>query len=106
MHSSLLELCFQCIAPHKTAKGIFSDGQGILVGSLDNTQGTWELKSVVVLSNAQLFTRGLLIYNRVREVPLYIPQGYMKGRLIYRRYVEEPCESRDVMRTSNDGSYA
>ena len=27
------------------------------------TQGTWELKSVVVLSNAQPFTRGLLIYN-------------------------------------------
>ena len=46
-------------------------------------QVTWELKLVVVLSNAQPFTRGLLIYNRVREVPLDIPQGYVKGRSIY-----------------------
>ena len=53
-------------------------------------QGTWELKSVVVLSNAQPFTRGLPIYNRVCELPLYIPQGYVKGHLIYQRYVEEP----------------
>ena len=63
-------------------------------------QGTWELISVVVLSNAQPFTRGLPIYNRVREVPFYIPQGYMKGHSIYRRYVEEPCESQDVMQTN------
>ena len=69
-------------------------------------QGMWELKSVVVLSNAQPFTMGLPIYNRVREVPFYIPRGYMKGRLIYRRYVEEPRESRNVMLTNNDSSYA
>ena len=70
------------------------------------TQGTWELKSVVVLSNAQLFTRGLPIYNRVHEVPFYIPQGYVKGHSIYQRYVEESRESQDVVRTSNDNSYA
>ena len=62
--------------------------------------GTGELKLVVVLSNAQPFTRGLLIYNRVREVPFYIPQGYVKGRSIYRWYVEEPCESRVVVQTN------
>ena len=59
--------------------------------------GIWELKSVVVLSNAQPFIRGLPIYNRVREVPFYIPQGYVKGRSIYRRYVEESCESQVVV---------
>ena len=69
-------------------------------------QGTWELKLVVVLSNAQPSTSGLPIYNRVREAPFYIPQGYVKGRSIYRRYVEELHESRDVVRTSNDSSYA
>ena len=47
------------------------------------TLGTGELNSVVVLSNAQMYERGLLIYNRVREVPFYIPQGYVKGRSIY-----------------------
>ena len=70
------------------------------------TQGMWELKSVVVLCNAQPFTRGLPIYNRVHEVPFYIPQGYVKDRLIYRRYVEEPHESQVVVRTNNDSSYA
>ena len=68
-------------------------------------QGTWEIKLVVVLSNAQPFTRGLPIYNRVHEVLFYIPQGYMKGRSIYRRYVEEPRESWDVMLTNNDSTY-
>ena len=47
------------------------------------TQGMLELQSVVVLSNAQPFERGPPIYNQVREVPLYIPQGYVKGRSIY-----------------------
>ena len=60
------------------------------------TLGTGELKSVVVLSNAQPSTRGLLIYNRVHEVPFYIPQEYVKGHSIYRRYVEEPLKSQDV----------
>ena len=69
------------------------------------TLGMWELKSVVVLSNAQPFTRGLSIYNRVREVPFYIPQGYMKGRSIYWWYVEEPHESQVAMQVGNDRSY-
>ena len=69
------------------------------------TQGTWELKSVVVLSNAQPFTRDLPIYNRVREVPFYIPQGYVEVHSIYRRYVEEPHESWDVVPKNNDSSY-
>ena len=47
-------------------------------------QVTWELKSVLVLSNAQLFDRSLPIYYRVHEVPFYTPQGYVKSRLIYR----------------------
>ena len=46
-------------------------------------KGMWELKSIVVFSNAQPFERGPLIYNRVHEVPFDIPQGYMKGRSIY-----------------------
>ena len=62
--------------------------------------GIGELKLVVVLSNAQPFTRGLLIYNQVREVPLYIPQGYVKGCSIYRWYVEEPRESQVVVQTN------
>ena len=69
------------------------------------TQGTWELKSVVVLSKAQPFTRGLLIDNRVCEVPFYIPKGYVKGRSIYRRYMDKPRESWVVVRTNNDNSY-
>ena len=48
------------------------------------------------MSNAQPFTRGLLIYNRVREVPFDIPQGYVKGHSIYRRYMEELRKSLDV----------
>ena len=63
-------------------------------------QGMWELKFVVVISNAQSFTRGLPIYNRVREVPFYIPQGYVKGRSIYRQYVEELRESQVVVETN------
>ena len=47
------------------------------------TQGTCDLKSVLVMSNAQPYERGLSIYNLVREVPLYIPQGYVKVRSIY-----------------------
>ena len=69
-------------------------------------QGMWELKSVVVLSNAQPFTRGLATYNRIPEVPFYIPQGYVKGNSIYRRYVEKPRESWDVVQMSNNSSYA
>ena len=59
--------------------------------------GMRELKLVVVFSNAQPFTSGLPIYNRVHEVPFYIPQGYMKGCSIYRQYVEEPHESQVVV---------
>ena len=47
------------------------------------TQGMWELKSMLVLSDAQPFERGSPIYNRVREVPFDIPQGYVKGCSIY-----------------------
>ena len=54
------------------------------------TQDTRELKSVLVLSNAQPFKRVPPIYNREREVPFYIPQGYVKIRLIYEWYMEEP----------------
>ena len=79
---------------------------GYRSGVSQYTQGMWELKLVVVLSNAQTSTRGLLIYNQVHELPFYIPQGYVKGCSIYRRYMEEPRESRDVVRMSNDGSYA
>ena len=69
-------------------------------------QGMWELHSVVVLSNAQPSERGLPIYNRVDEVPFYIPQGYMKGHLIYRWYMKVLHDSRDVVQTSNNSSYA
>ena len=47
--------------------------------------GMWELKSIVVLSNAQPFERGLPIYSR---------------------YVEEPHNPGVVALTSNDSSYA
>ena len=67
--------------------------------------GTGELKSVVVLSNAQLFTRGLPIYNWVHEVPFTIPQGYVKGCSIYRWYVEEPRNYWVVVQPNNDISY-
>ena len=61
------------------------------------TQGTWDLKTILVLSNAQPFKRGLLIYNGVRELPFYIPQGYMRGRYIYQWYMEEPHIPWDVV---------
>ena len=70
------------------------------------TQDPWELKSVVVLSNAQPSTRVLLIYYRLREVPFYIPQGYMKGRLIYQWYTEEMHDPQAAMQVINDNSYA
>ena len=59
------------------------------------TQGTWEIKSVLVLYNAQSFERGPPIYNQVHEVPFYIPQGYVKGHSIYPQYMEEPHKPRD-----------
>ena len=83
--------------PHRTGQKDNSDGLRIPKRVSRYTQGMWELKLVVVLSNAQPFTRGLPIYNRVHEVSFYIPQGYVKVCSIYRRYVEEPRESRDVM---------
>ena len=61
------------------------------------TQGTWEIKSILVLSNVQLYERGVPIYNRVYEVPFYIPQGYVKGHLIYQWYVEEPHHPWDTV---------
>ena len=60
-----------------------SDGLKIPKSVSQYMQGMWELKLVVVLSKAQPFTRSLPIYNEVCEVPLYIPQGYVKGCLIY-----------------------
>ena len=62
------------------------------------TLGMGELNYVVVLSSAQLYEMGLLMYNRVHEVPFYIPQGYVKGHSIYWRYVEESRSPRNVVR--------
>ena len=62
-----------------------SDGLHIPKNVSRYSQGTWELKSVVVLSNAQPFKRGLPTYCWVREVPFYIPQGYVKDHLIYQQ---------------------
>ena len=69
------------------------------------TQGTWEIHSIVVLYNAQSFTRGLSIYNWVREVPFDIPQGYVKGCSIYQWYMEEPHNPWDAVQEINDSSY-
>ena len=68
---------------HRTGQKDNSDGLRIPKRVSRYTLGAWELKSVVVFSNAQPFTRGLPIYNQVREVPFYIPRGYMKVRSIY-----------------------
>ena len=59
---------------------------------------------MLVLSNAQPFKRGLSIYNQVREVPFNIPQGYVKGYLIYQRYMEEPHNPWDVVQENNENS--
>ena len=91
--------------PHKTGQKDKSDGLRIPKGVSRYTLGTWELKSVVFFSNAQPFERLPPIYNRVCEVPLDIPQGYVKGHSIYRRYVEEPHRSRVVVQEINDSSY-
>ena len=69
------------------------------------TQGTWDLKSILVLSNAQLFKRVLPVYNRVHEIPFDIPQGYVKGCSIYQQYEEEPHSPRDAVQTNNNNSY-
>ena len=69
--------------PHKTGQKDNSDGSRIPKRVSRYTQGTWELKFIVVFSNAQPSTRVLPIYNQVCEVPFHIPQGYMKGCLIY-----------------------
>ena len=56
-------------------------------------QGMWELKSIVVLSNAQPFERGLPIYFqvceiiflctiKVREIPFYVPSSTWKNHTI------------------------
>ena len=76
----------------------FLDGLGNPRRVSRYTQGTWELKSILVLSNAQPFKRGFPIYNQVHEVPFHIPQGYMKGCLIYRQYMEEPHDPWDVVK--------
>ena len=47
------------------------------------TQGTWEIESILVLSNAQPFERGILIYHQVHEVPFNLPQSYTKCDSIY-----------------------
>ena len=86
-------------------QNVFLSWFGYLRGVSQYTLGTWELKSIVVLSNAQPFKRGLPIYNRVHEVPFDIPKGYVKGRSIYQRYVEEPRRSRVVVQEINDSSY-
>ena len=78
-------------------KGLCSDGLRIPKSVSQHTQGTLELHSVVVLSNAKPFERGLSIYSQVREVPFYIPQGYVKGRSIYQWYVEEPHSPWDAV---------
>ena len=67
--------------------------------------GTWDLKSVVVLSNAQPFDRILLIYYRVREVPFDIPIGYMKGCSIYRLVRGRNTSPQDAVQEINDNSY-
>ena len=69
------------------------------------TLGTGDLNFVVVLSNAQPYEMGLPIYNRVREAPFYIPQWYVKGRLIYQRYVEEPHSPRDAVQEINSSCH-
>ena len=84
---------------------VFLRWSGYPSGVSRYTQGTWEFKLVVVLYNAQLFTRGLSIYNWVHEVPFYILQGYVKGRSIHWWYMEEPRESQVVVRKNNDSSY-
>ena len=52
---------------------------------------------MLLMSNGQPFKNGLPIYNRVCEVPFYIPQGYVKVGSIYRWYVEEPHSSWDAV---------
>ena len=92
--------------PHRIVQKDDSDGLRIPKMVSRYTLGMWELKSIVVLANVQPFDKSLPIYYRVREVPFDIPQGYMKGCSIYRRYMEEPHESRDAVQTSNNSSYA
>ena len=75
--------------PHRTGQKDNSYGFRIPKRVSQYTLGTWELKSIVVLSNAQPFDRSLPIYYRVRELPFDIPQGYVKGCSIYRMYMEE-----------------
>ena len=105
MCGSLPECCSWCIAPNKMSKGFFLSWIRNPSRVSRYTQGTWELKSVVVLSNAQSFTRCLLIYNRVCEVPFYIPQWYVQVCSIYWRYVEEPCDSWVAVQENNDSCY-
>ena len=53
--------------PHRTGQKDNSDGLRIPKRVSQYTLGMWELKSIVVLSNAQPFDRSLLIYYQVRE---------------------------------------
>ena len=76
--------------PHRTCQKDNLDGLRIPKRVSRYTLGTWELKSVVVLSNAQTFGMSLPIYYQVCEVPFDIPQGYVKGISICRQYMEEP----------------
>ena len=83
--------------PHRIGQKDNSNGLSIPKRVSQYTLGMWELKSVVVLSNAQPFDMSLPIYYRVCEVPFHIPQGYVKNRSIYRQYVEELRESQDIV---------
>ena len=97
---------FSVYCGDRKVKGLCSDGLKIPKSVSLYMQGMWELHSVVVLSNAQPYKRGLLIYNRLREVHFDIPQGYMKGRSIYQWYVEEPHDPKDASQENNGSSYA
>ena len=49
-------------------EGLLSKFQ-VSIGVSQYTQGTWELKSIVVSSNVQAFERGLPMYTRYVEEP-------------------------------------
>ena len=98
-------MLFSVYCDAKIAKRLTQLVIGILEGVSQYTLGTGELKSVVVLSNAQLYKRGLLIYNWVHEVPFDIPQGYMKGRFIHRQYMEEARRPWVAVQAINENSY-
>ena len=109
--SNLSKCCSGCTSSTRHLKS-FPGWFQVLMSVSRYTQGMWELKSVVVLSNAQLYEEGLPICLRVREriqkgLSIYsrVREINPDGRSIYLNVSGRAKDPWNVVLTNNDSSY-